>query len=431
MKDSSDIDVVVIGAGAAGLSATAELIKKRKSVICVEATNKIGGRCYTDHSIFGQPYDLGAHWLHCFSNNQIAEYGKKNKQDFQIYKIKEKFLVYNINKKVSGNSLFKIIEKLKFLKEKYSNPELKKKYVDVPFSELIPNEIKKHEWYHTAHQALGACLEGVDFNNFTTADAYLNYKNNGEGDGFVREGYGTLLAHYRRNIPVSLNTIVKEINWSGSYLKIETNLGTIKTKACIITASTGVLNSGLIKFKPILPSEKYDAFAGINLGLYNHIVIQFKQDFYKNFNIEQDEYFFSKINSLSASPKGCFGTLKLHNSNLSYFDVGGKFALELENEGEEASVDFVINNLRSSFGNEVDKYFTKSHVTLWGKNKFYAGSYSSAQPGKAHLRKNLKSPVANKIFFAGEAISTNYGTVHGADMSGKEVALNLIKTLEF
>ena len=44
----------------------------------------------------------------------------------------------------------------------------------------------------TAHQALGACLEGVDFNNFTTADAYLNYKNNGEGDGFVREGYGTL-----------------------------------------------------------------------------------------------------------------------------------------------------------------------------------------------------------------------------------------------
>ena len=191
------------------------------------------------------------------------------------------------------------------------------------------------------------------------------------------------------------------------------------------------MNSGLINFKPLLPSEKYDAFAGINLGLYNHIVLQFKQDFYKNFNIEQDEYFFSKIYSFSESPKGCFGTFKLHNSNLSYFDVGGKFALELENEGEKASVDFVLNNLRSSFGNEVDKYFTKSHVTLWGKDKFYAGSYSSAQPGKAHLRKNLKSSVANKIFFAGEANSTNYGTVHGADMSGKEVALEIIKTQEF
>ena len=64
----------------------------------------------SSNSIFGLPCDLGAHWLHSFSGNQIAEYGKKNKKDFQIYKIKEKFLVYDINKKVSGNSLFKIIE---------------------------------------------------------------------------------------------------------------------------------------------------------------------------------------------------------------------------------------------------------------------------------------------------------------------------------
>ena len=91
MKDSSDTDVVVIGAGAAGLSATAELIKKRKSVICVEATDKIGGRCYTDNSIFGQPYDLGAHWLHCFSNNQIAEYGKKINKIFKFIKLKKNF----------------------------------------------------------------------------------------------------------------------------------------------------------------------------------------------------------------------------------------------------------------------------------------------------------------------------------------------------
>ena len=52
MKDTSDFDVVVIGAGAAGLSATSELLKKSKSVTCIEATNKIGGRCYTDNSIF-------------------------------------------------------------------------------------------------------------------------------------------------------------------------------------------------------------------------------------------------------------------------------------------------------------------------------------------------------------------------------------------
>ena len=428
MKDFSDFDVVVIGAGAAGLSATSEIIQKKKSVICVEASNTIGGRCYTDNSIFGLPCDLGAHWLHSFSGNQIAEYGKKQKEDFRIYKINEKFLVYDGKKQVNAKHLFKIINTLKSLKEKYSNKVLYKKCIDVPFSELIPNEIKQNEWYHTAHQAIGACLEGVDFDNFTTADAYLNFKNTGVGDGFVKEGYGTLLAHYRKNLPVRFNTIVSEIDWSGPLLKIKTNLGTIKSKACIVTVSTGVLNSGLINFKPLLPTEKYEAFAGVNLGFYNHIILQFKEGFYKYFNIQKDEYFFSKINSLASFPRGFFGTLKLHNSNLSYFDVGGKFALELEKEGQKACVDFAINTLKSSFGNIVDKYLIKSHATLWGKNKFFSGAYSSAQPGKAHLRKNLKSSIADKIFFAGEAISKNYGTVHGADISGKECALKVFET---
>ena len=73
----SNPDVVVIGAGSAGLAATAELLKNNKSVICIEAMNRIGGRCHTDNSIFGVPYDMGAHWLHGYSQNQFAEYAKK------------------------------------------------------------------------------------------------------------------------------------------------------------------------------------------------------------------------------------------------------------------------------------------------------------------------------------------------------------------
>ena len=49
----SNADVVVIGAGAAGLAASSEFLKRGKSVICVEAMNRIGGRCFTDHKIFG------------------------------------------------------------------------------------------------------------------------------------------------------------------------------------------------------------------------------------------------------------------------------------------------------------------------------------------------------------------------------------------
>ena len=80
----SNPDVVVIGAGASGLAATAELMKKGKSVVCIEAMNRIGGRCYTDNSIFGVPYDMGAHWLDGADGSPFVKYAKKNEK-FKIW----------------------------------------------------------------------------------------------------------------------------------------------------------------------------------------------------------------------------------------------------------------------------------------------------------------------------------------------------------
>ena len=277
---------------------------------------------------------------------------------------------------------------------------------------------------------MGASLAGVDFNNFTIYDEFLNYKEIGEGDGFVKEGYGSLVANLRKEVPVKLNTIVKEIKWDGKGVVVETSQGTIKSKTCVVTVSTEVLNTGIIKFTPKLPLEKYEAFNGIKLGLYNHITLQLKDDFYKNFEILPDTYLFSKIKNTVLPPKGFFGSLRLHETNLSYFDVGGQFAENLEKEGERASIDFVANSLRSTFGSKFDQFVIKAHATSWGKNKFSLGSYSSAKPGKAHLRGVLKSSVGDRIFFAGEATSLNYGTVHGADLSGKEVANDVINLLK-
>ena len=113
----SDYDVVVIGAGAAGLAASAELMAKGKSVICLEAMDRIGGRCYTDHSIFGLPCDIGAHWLHSFSGNKIAQYGLKTGNEFDVYKLKENVLVYDGNKKIDSSRLYRVINQIKSLKD--------------------------------------------------------------------------------------------------------------------------------------------------------------------------------------------------------------------------------------------------------------------------------------------------------------------------
>ncbi len=432
----SNVDVVVIGAGAAGLSASSEFLKRGKSVICVEAMDRIGGRCFTDHRIFGIPYDIGAHWMHNYSGNNLAKYGIKKSDKFDVYEIKENLLVYDGLNKINSNNLKETLKKIKAIKNEYLDVKINLNYNknspfkdDIPFINQIPKQVKESDWFRTAHQALGACLAGVDFNNYTIYDEFLNYKEIGAGDGFVKEGYGSLVANLRKEVPVKLNTVVKEIKWDRKGVIIETNQGSIKSKTCVVTVSTEILNLGKIKFTPKLPLEKYEAFNGINLGVYNHITLQLKNEFYKSFKILPDTYLLTKIKNKVSPPKGFFGSLRLHDSNLSYFDVGGQFAKNLEKEGEKASIDFVVKSLRSTFGSKFDKFVIKAHATTWGKNEFSLGSYSSAKPGKAHLRGVLKSSVGDRVFFAGEATSINYGTVHGADLSGKEVADDVINQL--
>jgi len=426
------MDVVVIGAGAAGLSATSELLKKGKKVLCVEALDRIGGRCYTENNTFGIPWDVGAHWLHDYTGNLIAKYGKNNSK-FNVYQVRENILVYEGLNRISPNKLFQTFERVKRIKNQLLNSKIDLNYNikpfknDIPFIDQIPEKLKENEWFETVHQALGASLASVDFDNYTIYDELLNYKKIGENDGFVEEGYGFLLANLRRDIKVKLDTIVKEIKWDSKGVIIETNQGSLKSKMCIITVSTNVLSSGIIKFSPSLPIKKYEAFNGITMGTYNHITLQLKESFYKNFEILPDTYLFSKITEKNKSPKGYFGSLRLHKSNLSYFDVGGEFGKDLEKAGEKASIDFVLSKLKSTFGSKIEEYLIKACATKWGKNKYTQGSYSCARPGKAHLRPYLKKNVADKIFFAGEATSSSFGTVHGADLSGKEVADEILK----
>ena len=115
----SNPDIVVIGAGSAGLSATAELIQKGVSVLCIEAMNRTGGRCYSDTSTFGIPIDIGGHWLHGFSENQLAKFGKKHKDKFKIYPENAPSIVYDGKRKVEANELWRIYKELK--KIRYTN----------------------------------------------------------------------------------------------------------------------------------------------------------------------------------------------------------------------------------------------------------------------------------------------------------------------
>ena len=411
----SNPDVVVIGAGAAGLSATAELIRRNISVLCIEGMNRIGGRCYTDMSTFGVPADHGAHWLHGHKQNEIAIFGKKHKDKFKIYKEPDRSVVYDGRKKVNENKLWKIYKKIEKIKETSS---------DKPFMDLIPEKIKKNDWFDTAHKASMA----RDFGEFSTYDDNNNWYDPGwdSGNALCREGYGTLLAYYRKDVPVKLNTIVSEIKWGGQGVQVVTNKGTINAKACIVTVSAGVLKAEKIKFTPALPSRKYEALESVSMTVSNRVLMQLKKKFYGKF--KNDTNFYIKCNSNGAkSPETiAYGLLKMSGTNVSLFGISGQFSKDLENEGSEAMIDFVLNKLKSAWGSKFyEKYGIKTIATGWANNPFTLGAYSGGVPGKSKKRRDIKFPVGDRIFFAGEATAGAFSTVHGANRSGIRAVTDL------
>jgi len=419
---SSNPDVVVIGAGAAGLAATNYLMQKGKTVICIEADNHIGGRVYTDNLIFGVPYDLGAHWIESSKKNPYRIYGEKNKNELNVYpEGKEKYAFYDGDKRLvwpADKEMWKVYDA--------AEAAIAKAKKDIAPIEVMP--FKSSEYFDTAHLIIGPWVMAKDFSNYSCKD--YNDAEWGTGSEWqCEQGYGTLVAHRWKDIPVKLNTEAKEIKWGGQGVQVETNKGTISAKACVVTVSTGVLNAKKIKFTPDLSPEKYESFSGISMGVYNHIALQFKKNF---FDIkEKDSYLYYKIRSQNVpSPKGFVGFLNMSGSNLSYFDTGGEFARELEKEGEQASIDFVLTELRTIFGSKVDKNLIKGHATKWAANHLTLGSYATAEPGKAHLREVLRKSVGDRIFFAGEATAKDWASVEGAHNSGETIAEKILQIIK-
>ena len=226
-------------------------------------------------------------------------------------------------------------------------------------------------------------------------------------------------------MPVQLQTTVNEVRWDSSGVKVNTNKGTISAKACIITTSIGVLKAEKIKFTPGLPSRKIKALDGVSMTYSNRVLIQLKKKFYSAKKIKNDMWFNTKCNSNGAkSPKTYYGSLKMGGSDVSLFGMSGQFAKNIGEEGEEAMIDFILNDLKSTFGSKFyKKYFIKAKAVAWSKNPFTLGAYTGGIPGRSkNLRRELRMPVGDKIFFAGEATALAFSTVHGADRSGKRAA---------
>ncbi len=419
MAQTSTPDVVVIGAGAAGMAAARALLSRNLTVTVVEAADRIGGRVHTDHAIFGEPYDIGAHWLHASGNNPFVDYGREN--GFDVYRASDEEVLYVGNRVATDDEADAFYDGLEATYRAIARAGESGR--DVSPADVVPDI---GEWSPLAHLYIGPWSMAKNFENFSCVDWYSGEDGS---DSFCRQGYGALWAHSVRGIPVERSTAVTAVDWSGDGVRVETNKGTIVAKACIVTVSTGVLAAERIRFSPELPVSKRESFHGISMGLYNHIAFQFRRNI---FGTPDDGYLVYKVpETEDGSPRGFAMVTNIAGGGLSLGDVGGNLAWTLEKAGTDEARAFGLEELRRMFGSDVDKELVKVHVTEWGKNPLTLGSYASAEPGRFPMRNVLRQSVGDRIFFAGEACSrSSWAMVHGAHRTGIEAASEVAETLD-
>ncbi len=407
-------DVVIVGAGAAGIAAAHKLRERGVSFVHVEAASRVGGRAYTESTTFGVPYDHGAHWVQNQSRNPYFDRAKDS--EYRFYRAPENYGIYGTDGPATPAEETEFWDTWGKVEKALGNAGKRGK--DVAPASVVP---KGDAWSDTAWFGIGAWEMGKDMEGFSTLDWWNSA---GSVDWYCAEGYGTLVADHAANLTVSLDTPVSKIRWGGTGVEVETPSGTIKARAVILTVSTGVLAAEGITFDPPLPVEKQESFHGISMGFYNHIMLQFSEDI---FGLGEDGYLLHKVDA----SKEAFGALtNASGQGLAYCDFGGSFARELELAGADAAVDFAVSKLRDLIGSDVDKYLQKTAVSEWGNDPLVRGCYASAAPGAYPMRAALRSSVADRIYFAGEACHEDlWATVGGADISGARVAEEVSRNL--
>jgi monoamine oxidase len=402
-----EADIVVIGAGAAGIAAARRIVAANRKVVVLEATGQIGGRCLTDTSTFDVPFDRGARWIHNPDTNPMIKLARGAGLDVVPAPLGQKIRIGRRNARAGE------VEELlaTLVRANRAIDDASRGRIDVSCASVLPKDLG--DWAATVEFLLGANATGRDLKELSAIDKIRAQDRSAALA--CRQGLGTLIAKLGDGLPVSLGTPATRVAWSGRDVTVETAAGKIAARAAIVTVSSNLLTSGALKFTPELPRRTIDAASKVSLGSYDHIVLQLQGN---PLGLSRDDVVIEQ----AKDARTAFMIANMGGSSLCSIDVAGSFGRGLSAQGEPAMVAFAVEWLTKLFGSDVAKAVKKSSATRWDAAPFALGAMSAASPGGQPSRKILMEPVGS-LFLAGEAAhETLWGTVDGAWESGERAA---------
>ena len=422
MAVTTDVKVVIVGAGAAGLGAARALRARGLNAVVLEASRRIGGRAWTVHppKLGGVWFDMGAIWLHAAERNPLTPIARAagatllNSVDLRT----ERTFV--------GGRLATEAELADYddapRRFEATAADLLARMDDAPLA-AVARARPDDPWALTVEAWEGPVISVADAEACSLQDCICNALS---GSNLVPDGgIGDFIAnHLGADLDIRLNTSVSCITWSGpgGAVELTTSAGTLRASACIVTASTGVLGSEAIRFDPPLPSATREAIAALPMGLAIKVALRATGPDRLDLPIH------CALDHQVRHSGDPFMIFQCWPYGRDYVQgwIGGSPAWELARQGDAAVRDFALAELRSRFGARVDKLFASGAflVTHWDAEPWIRGAYCYATPGHADARAVLGTPLADgRLAFAGEACHVGLaGTLGGAFLSGEAAA---------
>src|SRR5262245_34021437 len=409
---NNDVEVAVVGGGAAGLAAARCLSRANVSCLIVEARSRLGGRAWTVPGPSGSALDLGCGWLHSADRNPWVAIAEE-----QHRTIDKNPPPWRRRSLANGFPEGGQREFLEAQEKFYARVgERAQKEPDVPVAAMF--EPGCH--WNPLINAVGTYISGAELESVSTRD-FDNFDDTGINWRVV-EGYGATIAACGTGLHVALDSAVLAIDHSGKRLKIETTQGRIIADRAIVTLPSAIIADVEDLFIPRLP-EKTHAAEGLPLGLTNKLFM----------SLEGADEFEKDSRLFGATDRTATAAYHLRPFGRAQIEAffGGRLAAGLEAAGEEAFFDFAVSELAGALGNAFAKRVSPIRIHRWSADPFSRGSYSYARPGMTDCRSKLGAPVDDRLFFAGEACSPHdFSTAHGGWITGVAAADQVLAARE-